>query len=387
MSTEQSSRLVVDFASVRVRGVPVLDGQGIIPLSDTVEVFGDSLSDSRSPQNQETWATRLGNVLSKTIIGTGVSGNKTDQMLERIYDTRDINSEDSAAIFIGTNDLNSLNSVNGINTIIPNAVIEQITANVVSATLYCCLPGSSKFNARDSTKVGTWFNTPSFTNIGIGSSVNASSVSQEVTGRYVSFTVTSVNQVAAPGNSTLTGPIFDFTITNTILDIDGTVGTASNQTEPVFSGSMQTSPRIVGGFLVRTYIFDTGVEGTHDIEITLTNDAGGDIYVDWFAGWSSTVQDANTTIVIGVPQFQYLRHDNTSPGTVFADDIKRETYNLQLKLNCDMLRKRFSLPVYYVEPGATPSGHTSSDGLHLTFGGQRFLGDTVISAVQGNPYY
>jgi hypothetical protein len=369
-------------------GVYIVNSDLVIPVKNTIQVFGDSLSDSRSPQFQETWAMRIGSILGKTITGTGISGNRTDQMIQDMYLNRSISSTDSAAIFIGTNDLNSQTGILPTGVTNVDAIIEQICANAVTGALYCSIPGSSKYNARSSgaIKTGTWFNTPSFASIGVGSSTNNSYITQIVTGRYVSFTITSVNQVSSPSNQTLTGPKFNYSITNTVTDLAGTIGTISNTTDPVFPGTMQTSPRISGGFLIRTYVFDTEVDGTHTIQVTLTDDAGGDIFVDWFAGWTDVIDTGNPTIVLGVPAFQYLRMINSDPTTTFINDDRRCTYNKQLKRNCDMYRKRFKVPIYYVESGATPGGATCSDGLHLLRHGQRFLGDTVIAAISGTPY-
>lgn len=349
-----------------------------IQLTSTFDVFGDSISDSRSPGFQQTWARLLAIELGRTVQGTGISGALSWQVLAtQIYNNsngnRTFTSTNSAAILMGTNDIRALD---GLYTANGDIITEQINAIATTALLYCSLPAGSKYNSRSSIETGTWGNTASYTTIGRGTAVLDSTMTQTVTGRYVSFTLTAV----AATDSAYQGAAFNWAVTNSIINLDKTVGTISNTTDPVWPGVCKTAPKITNGFLARSYIIDTGVTGPHTITIT-NKDATETLYVDWFGGWDDNVI-GNTTIILGVPQYNYARIFDLTGVVTRDNDIRREAYNTQLQKTCDMLRKNFKLPVYYIDTGATPCGHTSFDGLHPNFTGQKYLASVVYNALR-----
>ena len=349
-----------------------------IQLTSTFDVFGDSISDSRAPGFQQTWARLLAIELGRTVQGTGISGALSWQVLAtQIYNNsngnRTFTSTNSAAILMGTNDIRALD---GLYTANGDIITEQINAIAATALLYCSLPAGSKYNSRSSIETGTWGNTVSYTTIGRGTAVLDSTMTQTVTGRYVSFTLTSV----AATNSAYQGTAFNWAVTNSIINLDKTVGTISNTTDPVWPGVCKTAPKITNGFLARSYIIDTGVTGSHTITIT-NKDATETLYVDWFGGWDDNVI-GNTTIILGVPQYNYARIFDLTGVVTRDNDIRREAYNTQLQKTCDMMRKNFKLPVYYIDTGGTPSGHTSYDGLHPNFTGQKYLARVVYNALR-----
>lgn len=357
-----------------------------VELTSTVEVYGDSLSDSHLENNPpfEVWSDYVCQQLGKTQIGIGVGGNKTNQMMTRIYDTRSLSSNNSALMFIGTNDF----LINMSLTSNPDMIIEQISAVVLTALLYCLLPAANKFNARNSVKTGTWTNTSAFftpyTQIGSGTVVPGSTISQQVTGRYVSFTITFLNP---NHDANYVSSQFGYDITNCVINLAGDTGTFSNNTPGGYSGPLygfsQMQSSSAGGLLQRTFILDTGKEGTHLITLTAGNPQEDQFWVDWFGGWSSSVS-GNPSMVLGLPLSNYARTFQSTP-TATQNDIRRTTYNELLKQTCNTLKKVFYLPATYVEPGTLPFGSVVSDGIHYNWMGHKYIGQRVIDTARGTP--
>lgn len=362
----------------------------VTTLTSSINCFGDSFSDSGGGWAFPTWIQLLATELQKTLIGRGgIAGAKTFEILaNQIYNdyaTRAFASTDSCFLFMGINDLNAYYVDDNTRDYSPDVVTDGIVANTTTAMLYCALPGSCKYNARNSTKTGTWVNTPSYTNLGVGTITPGSSISQVVTGRYVSFTITNVGELTFTADY---GPSFNWSVTNTLLG-DNTIGTY------IAGGAAGTAVpyRVTcklgsGQFCIRTFIFDTGVEGDHTITITLDSNESGpiplttnDLWVDWFGGWSDSVR-GNDVIVLGIPSWDYARAFDTSSANL-CSDTHRLDYNRRLKEAAESLYHDFSLPVRYVDLGYMPNAHLQFDGFHPNAIGFRHIKNKVIKSLRG----
>lgn len=345
-----------------------------ISTTATLDFYGDSWTFGvGATTTAMRWSSLVSAALGKTENNQGSDGAQLMDVVKLIYQTRGIGGTNTLFLMAGVNDMKF--TVN----------VEGLKRPMIAAILFSILPAANILNPRSSavTKTGTWGNSNLYNNIGIttavvggaGGSYDAS-LTATVTGRFVCFAVSAVNDTTAGG-----GVLPNVTAWTVTID-----GVSYTQGQNI--GAYNFNMNIPSGVNWASYpfIFDTGSSSSTSHVIVITPILFGATYtenafVDWIGGFSPNQAGAITCIV--VPQDEYDYNQNGGCQSVLDGYVKMER---------DVTRwfqTYLQLPVYFVTDACPVNwlGFTF-DLLHPNNGGHNYIANRVLSVIsQGETNY
>ncbi len=204
---------------------------------------------------------------------------------------------------------------------------------------------------------------------GLGSNQKLDSITASVTGRFV-VVASTINY-----DSTLT-----FTTCGKIsLNVDGLPVMPSMPQLIYESTAVESGGQ---GFAVVSYLYDTGVEGTHTVQVILaTSTFTGIQYFDWIAGFSYTTA-FTPVILMSINRFQLQGVAAGSP--LVNAQLERSVLNTEYRLLVTRMREEYNLPVYFVQDagGYSISYLNPGDLLHPTQYGHRYIANRIAHVLQ-----
>ena len=350
-----------------------------LTLSGTIDIFGDSISAGAgiTPVSSR-WVSQVCTFYGVTENNLAVGGDRTIDGIQRVYG-------------VGGTAPASLGHVDGRQTIFglglndvygqPTLAYDEIKRTMATLALYCCLPAAAKIDVRTAaaTKTGTWANTPAF-NKGIFTQTDGSTVTATVNGRYVVWAGTSLN-----GTSSSARPNFRVRVDGVII----------NSAMPIIAGATVNGAN-GGSYITSTWLFDTGVSGSHTLQVERVAQTGIGIpvnpipnYVDWMGAFNQNHSGANAVFITS-PDSTDWEYINGVFAVIAANAgnelkwiaVKKYLHALAIRFNED-----FGLPIYYVDMRHTNThGQKIDDLLHPNINGHTFLANRFISVLSGGLY-
>lgn len=317
--------------------------------NQSVDFYGDSITngDKLPSPSTQNWAYRLCQKFTNcTCVNNAVNGSVpydfffagSSSMGTKAVQASHVSGRTTFLDF-GTNVLQRITSYA---TSQPNSgqIDGAITGHVntmESMIMFCTLPDSQKFNARNNvnvTRVGNWTNTPEVGgNYSIGSvTANDTITCINLNGRYVGVSFLVNYELVNTAGFVLTLDGVDYSTSLSLITTMNSTRTTNNTK-----------------YQIQDIIIDTGVSTNHTILIKNLNNTPKILYVNYFYFFNQNDSNCNPVFVMEQEVANYTATAYVNATSNNGSITRAMTWFLAMRRLVYRLRVYYGLPIYYID--------------------------------------